>query len=730
MVEVHIPVLAEDEDVVVQEAMQYPTSTPHLNSFGLVIRNDLSSAAAGRGVYATRSLPGGTVVEVSPVLLFPPGEYEKHGKYTQLDGYTFVWKRTAGQKAVMALALGLGSLFNHSKQPNLSYTLDHAAHCIHYRTVRDVRPDEELTISYGAGRMWWEPAPSQSVLDLERKQQLIAVDPAAELSRLADMMGSSESEDEDSAGSTKAGPSSTASSQLRAVSNKVTYPPLYRITAARDPHTLPLDTRSAWIIDIDPRKASSAIRFLQRHSRQLQNRDDGRYSTRHLRSFKTPQPSTCDGESRNTTHFLVCLQEACPDRKALIDMLSGEDAGECFGARPEPYLRLVPRAPAPTRERHAEWQSVWPCLISSAATNNASSSSAAGSGAAWKLDMGGGESVSVVDRAADRLMWEDPLRLQWAVNRFRRCIALARHALAHNVDSTAQRRSAVASAVHVTHPFEQAKTFVAHPSAASNTRSTSPMQTWQEREEYAAWTQLQGDTAPIVGRVTPSPSTSPHPPPSLSTLSMSETQWHYFTADAIPHYRSPMHGVGTIEVDALDQRIAKRNPLKHAVIEAIARVSILRTIDRTASPSATIAATNHPNSSNSGDSGGGDTRSSNGGDYLLTGLVMFCLYEPCVYCTMALVHSRVREVYFLFASPGSGGCCGSRLGLLHRCDAGPVAGGGDGGGIYALQEQKGLNHAFTVWRWTHPTLTTHLSGSAGEDLAALQRQLNLPALDP
>ena len=71
---------------------------------------------------AERFIPRGTVIEISPVLLFEQEEYEKHGagvptsfyilrltsyltgKYTVVDDYTFVWP---GNR--MALALGLGT---------------------------------------------------------------------------------------------------------------------------------------------------------------------------------------------------------------------------------------------------------------------------------------------------------------------------------------------------------------------------------------------------------------------------------------------------------------------------------------------------------------------------------------------------------------------------------------------------------------------------------------------
>ena len=105
MVETHIPTLEADQTPLIQSVLRYPPTTPHLNRFNLVIRND---AVRGRSIFASAALAANTLIEISPVLLFPPAEYSLHGSKTQLDGYTFVWKRTEGGGAVMALCARVG----------------------------------------------------------------------------------------------------------------------------------------------------------------------------------------------------------------------------------------------------------------------------------------------------------------------------------------------------------------------------------------------------------------------------------------------------------------------------------------------------------------------------------------------------------------------------------------------------------------------------------------------
>ena len=59
----------------------------------------------------------------------------------------------------MALALGLGSLFNHSETPNVSYTLDPSTESIRYTTAKLIKPGDEMCIFYGHN-LWFEPVGS------------------------------------------------------------------------------------------------------------------------------------------------------------------------------------------------------------------------------------------------------------------------------------------------------------------------------------------------------------------------------------------------------------------------------------------------------------------------------------------------------------------------------------------------------------------------------------------
>lgn len=50
----------------------------------------------------------------------------------------------------MALALGMGSLYNHAYRPNACYIKNFESAMMEYVALRDIAPDEEITINYNS----------------------------------------------------------------------------------------------------------------------------------------------------------------------------------------------------------------------------------------------------------------------------------------------------------------------------------------------------------------------------------------------------------------------------------------------------------------------------------------------------------------------------------------------------------------------------------------------------
>ncbi|CAL0332161.1 unnamed protein product [Lupinus luteus] len=71
--------------------------------------------------------------------------------------------------------------------------------------------------------------------------------------------------------------------------------------------------------------------------------------------------------------------------------------------------------------------------------------------------------------------------------------------------------------------------------------------------------------------------------------------------------------------------------------------------------------------------------------YLCTGYDIYLVWEPCTMCAMALVHQRIRRIFYAFPNPNAGA-----LGSVHR-----------------LQGEKSLNHHYAVFRVLVPEEGQH-----------------------
>ena len=96
----------------------------------------------GRGLFATKSIKKGDLVEVCPVVVLDRVSSNRIQK-TFLASYVFSW--TGGRDAI---GLGHGSLFNHSLEPNVGWQLDSVRGLLIFEALRDIKPGEQLLINY------------------------------------------------------------------------------------------------------------------------------------------------------------------------------------------------------------------------------------------------------------------------------------------------------------------------------------------------------------------------------------------------------------------------------------------------------------------------------------------------------------------------------------------------------------------------------------------------------
>lgn len=112
-----------------------------------------NSPGKGRGVFASRRIESGEVIEEAPVIVVPASQIE-HLDRTVLGDYYFLWGE---EQKDAALLLGLCSLCNHSYQPNASFTLQPDANTIRFVALRNIEPGEEITTNYNGDAQSQKP---------------------------------------------------------------------------------------------------------------------------------------------------------------------------------------------------------------------------------------------------------------------------------------------------------------------------------------------------------------------------------------------------------------------------------------------------------------------------------------------------------------------------------------------------------------------------------------------
>lgn len=115
---------------------------------------DSKTPKGGRGVFAKSAIKKGEIIEISPILVLEFGEFIDSNwnllfeYYFWLDNY-------------VVLALGYGSLYNHSPTPNCKYEISKEDKTITFTAIKEIKRDEEILFDYKQGRetdlpLWFE----------------------------------------------------------------------------------------------------------------------------------------------------------------------------------------------------------------------------------------------------------------------------------------------------------------------------------------------------------------------------------------------------------------------------------------------------------------------------------------------------------------------------------------------------------------------------------------------
>lgn len=101
----------------------------------------------GRGVITTEAIEAGELIEVCHLIILPAEELPVIHK-TSLHDFYFLWGVDQNQAAI---ALGLGSLYNHSYQPNAEFLFDYENETIDIIALEDIPLGAEIVVNYHAG---------------------------------------------------------------------------------------------------------------------------------------------------------------------------------------------------------------------------------------------------------------------------------------------------------------------------------------------------------------------------------------------------------------------------------------------------------------------------------------------------------------------------------------------------------------------------------------------------
>lgn len=99
----------------------------------------LKDTRKGRGLYASSSIKRGELIEVCELILLNMDEVNG-----SLESYVYGYTKNKA-----AIALGNGSLLNHSDRSNSDFSFDYKKKLLLIKARKDISPGEEITINYG-----------------------------------------------------------------------------------------------------------------------------------------------------------------------------------------------------------------------------------------------------------------------------------------------------------------------------------------------------------------------------------------------------------------------------------------------------------------------------------------------------------------------------------------------------------------------------------------------------
>jgi SET domain-containing protein len=110
----------------------------------------LINAKKGRGLFAKKDILKGTILDKSDLLLITEEDY-KIIENTIIGNYIFEWTDESNTNLTSAILFSPMELMNHSYNNNVNWELFKKEKIIEFKTIKDVKKGEELTVDYNNG---------------------------------------------------------------------------------------------------------------------------------------------------------------------------------------------------------------------------------------------------------------------------------------------------------------------------------------------------------------------------------------------------------------------------------------------------------------------------------------------------------------------------------------------------------------------------------------------------
>lgn len=101
---------------------------------------------SGRGVFANQNIKKGEIIETCPVI-----EVSKHDMSNLEESILVTYFFFGKKKEISVIALGFGSIYNHTYTPNATYKKKIAEKTMKFIALKNIKKNEEITVNYNSG---------------------------------------------------------------------------------------------------------------------------------------------------------------------------------------------------------------------------------------------------------------------------------------------------------------------------------------------------------------------------------------------------------------------------------------------------------------------------------------------------------------------------------------------------------------------------------------------------